>query len=85
MGFLNISDSHKLWCGVQMRTFILLNSTELYCMFIVWGISFQSVDLAKLISFTDERPVGSGAKLDSESRRYEEGDFTICLDEYINQ
>ena len=36
-----------------------------------------------MISFTDERPEGSGAKLDSESRRYEEGDFTICLDKYI--
>ena len=52
-------------------------------MLIVWGIFFQSVDLAKVISFTDERPEGSGAKLDSESRRYEEGDFTICLDKYI--
>ena len=36
-----------------------------------------------MISFTDERPEGSGAKLDSVSRSYEEGDFTICLDKYI--
>ena len=36
-----------------------------------------------MISFTDERPEGSGAKLESESRSHGEGDFTICLDKYI--
>ena len=52
-------------------------------MLIVWGILIQSLDLAKVISFTDERPEGSGAKLDSESGSYEVGDITICLDKYI--
>ena len=47
------------------------------------GILFQSIHLANIISSTNERPDGSGSKPDSESRRYEEDDFTICLDKYI--
>ena len=52
-------------------------------LFISWSLSFISVQPAKVFSFSDERPEGSGATIKTASRKYKEGDFTICLDKYI--